>query len=71
MWSKKNYVLGKQNVEESEISDFLCSMGHNVASATMSGRIDEYEESRGKDACEADENDVFGWVPSFQNSVLK
>ena len=46
-------------------------MGHNVASATMSGRIDEYEESRGKDACEADENDVSGWVPSFENSVLE
>ena len=32
---KKNYVLAKENGEYGIISDFLCSMGHNVVSAIM------------------------------------
>ena len=68
---KKNYLDGKERGEKSAVSDFLCSMGHNVKSATMTGRVDEYEESHSKDSCEADENDVSSWVPSFENSVLE
>ena len=37
----------------------------------MTAEIDEYEVSRRKDACEAYDNDVSGWVPSFENSVLE
>ena len=45
-------------------------MGHNVASAINSGRIDDYEESQSRTAGEAGDNDVSNWVPMFTNSVL-
>ena len=46
-------------------------MGHNVASAINSGRIDDYEESQSRTAGEAGDHDVSNWVPEFENSVLE
>ena len=62
---KKNYLLAKENGEDGIISDFLCSMGHNVVSAIMTGSTKDYEETRGQDTYESgDEKDVSGWVPA-------
>ena len=68
---KKNYLEDKSRGETNTIGHFLSNMGHNVANAVMSGRIDNYEESRSKDAGEADDNDVSNWVPELENSVLE
>ena len=47
-------------------------MGHNVVSATMSGRIDQYEEARGQHALDNnDDNDVSSWIPEDENYILE
>ena len=43
---KKNYLEAKENNDDDAISDFLSSMGHNVALSVMQGRTDNYEETR-------------------------
>ena len=42
-----------------------------MANAMMSGRTDNYEESRSKSAQEGDDNDVSNWVPETEESVLE
>ena len=69
---KKNYLDSRKRGEAGAIGDFLTSMGYNVKSATMSGRIDDYEESQSKSTPNDVENlDVSNWVPSNENSVLE
>ena len=62
---KKNYVEARRNDDEDAISDFLASMGHNVASSMMQGRIDDYEETR-RDSFvrESDDLDISNWMAS-------
>ena len=69
---KKNYLLARQNEEKDAISIFLRSMGHNVMSATMSGRNNEYEESQSQKAWDDNvDRRVSNWVPSNEDSVLE
>ena len=69
---KKNYLLDRENGEQDAIAKFLRSMGHNVVDATMSGRTDEYQESRSKRAWETSgDKRVSSWVPRNEDSVLE
>ena len=42
---KKNYISDKNRGVATAIEDFLSNIGHSVASATMAGRVNDYEES--------------------------
>ena len=62
---KKNYIRDRAAEDPDAITNFLSNIGYNVASAMMAGRVDEYEEARGKTSLEADDNnDVSTWVPN-------
>jgi hypothetical protein len=43
---KKQYLVGKEMGDSDAIDKFLSNMGHNVMSATMAGRVTEYEETQ-------------------------
>ena len=54
------------------IDKFLSSMGHNVKTATLKGRVNEYEETQSAEAYEEDENpDISTWIPRDENSLLE
>ena len=55
---KQNYLDDKSRGETDTIGHFLSNMGHNVASAMMSGRVTDYQESRSKGGEEADDTNV-------------
>ena len=42
---KQNYVKDKTNNEMNAIGTFLSNMGYNVTTATMAGRVNDYEET--------------------------
>ena len=68
---KKNF-LARENGEKDAIAKFLRSMGHNVVDATMSGRTDEYQESRSREASESNgDRRVSSWVPRNEDSIFR
>ena len=47
-------------------------MGHNVKTATLKGRVNEYEETQSAEAYEENENpDISTWIPRDENSLLE
>ena len=51
---------------------FLSNMGYNVKTATQTGKINEYQETRGQEAYEEHEDpDVSNWIPIDKNSILE
>ena len=70
---KKNYLEDKAAKEPDAISTFLSNIGYNVATSMMTGRVDEYEETRSKRSSNTDDNnDVSTWVPTdLESSVLE
>ena len=69
---KKNYLESKENGESDAIKDFLASMGHNLVSSTMSGRTNDYEESRGPGLVDdSDDHDISNWMAEDNESVLE
>ena len=60
---KKNYLEARENNDSDAISDFLSSMGHNVASSLMQGRTDNYEETRRNSYVrDTDDLDTSSWI---------
>ena len=70
---KKNLLEALERKDDNAIDIFLTSMGHNVSSALMSGRVTEYKETRSKDTCSnaQDSNDISNRVPSNEQSALE
>ena len=54
------------------ISSFLSNMGHNVMSATMVGRVSDYEETQSQQTYGTEEDpDISNWIPVDENSILE
>ena len=70
---KQNYVEDKTNNEMNAIGTFLSNMGYNVTTATMAGRVNDYEETHSNASFVPNENpDISSWVPAnIENSVLE
>ena len=69
---KKQYLEGKELGDEKAMDRFLSNMGHNVKSATMSGRVTDYEETTSQDTYGENENpDISTWIPRDENSILE
>ena len=69
---KKQYLDSKDIGDVKAIDKFLSSMGHNVKTATLKGRVNEYEETQSAEAYEEDENpDISTWIPRDENSLLE
>ena len=70
---KQNYVEDKTNNEMNAIGTFLSNMGYNVTTATMAGRVNDYEETHSNASFVPNENpDISSLVPSnIENSVLE
>ena len=46
-------------------------MGHNVKTATLKGRVNEYEETKSEETYEENENpDISTWIQREENSLL-
>ena len=69
---KKQYLVAKEMGDSNAIDKFLSNMGHNVMSATMAGRVTEYEETQSQQTYESNEDpDVSNWIPTDENSILE
>ena len=59
----QNYVEAKGNGDPNAMADYLSLIGHNLSSSVMSGRTDDYTETKRNSFVPHDENlDVSNWV---------
>ena len=69
---KKQYLNNKEMGDINALEKFLSNMGHNVKTTSQTGRVDEYQETRGQETYEEHEDpDISNWIPTDENSVLK
>ena len=69
---KKQYLKNKEMGDINALEKFLSNMGHNVKTAAQTGRVTDYQETRGQEAYEVhDDPDVSNWIPVDENSILE
>ena len=68
---KKQYLDSKEMGDVNAMDKFLSSMGHNVKTATLKGRVNEYQETQSEETYQENENpDISTWIPGDENSLL-
>ena len=69
---KKQYLKNKEMGDVNALEKFLSNMEHNVKTASQTGKVTEYQETRGQEVYGEDEDpDICNLIPMDENSMLE